>query len=346
MAIKGLTDGQAQFPQIGTLRKGGKKQKNKEGKEIQGKDLTHFRFDSKDYKANLDFLNAYGEEPTEVNIFLPYNTVEENFFTCKEEYDAGGLKHRCDGEIVSVLRIGKNYQRHFAAPCACPGKCKEVGRLKAIIPELKRFAYVVSETHSKNDIANLHQQLTAAEMTFGRLTGIPFVLRRVPETISTPYGQGDKRTRVEKWMLSIEVAPDWSELQLATMRSSALRMAQTPLLAGSEPQYLPSEPVALPQLKAQAEPYTIAPERGTVDYLSSEIWQRFMSAMLTAQSLEHIKECVAGAYKLIERGALPPIARNGIEREERAARDRIQSLASVGAITVPVEIDEEIDPGF
>lgn len=339
MAIKGLTDNQAAFPQIGKLRKGGVKQKSG-NKEIAGRDLTYFRFDSSDSKAAADFSAAYGSEPDTINVFLPYPETDRNFLTCKEKWTAGGLEHRCDGEFVSVLKVGKNYQRQFAKPVKCPGGCKEVGRLLCIIPELKRFAYVTAETHSLNDIANLHQQLKAVETTFGRLNSIPFVLRRRPQQISTPFGEGDRRTRVEKWMLSIEINPEWASLQIEATRVAALHQARSSYLLGSD---TPAPTLSLPSAKnlPQAEVIEVL----DFSYKDSALWQEFMQAVRDADSHDRIDILERSIYDKLISGGLPKHARSAIEREISIGRDRINSLSAglvqVEAVPAPLEPETE-----
>lgn len=214
MAIKRLTR-EASFPLIGKLRKGGVRPES--GKQ-PGKDLTYFRFDTDDAHAMQRFAAAYGNEPAQVNVFLPHQTAAANFSCWQEAYVAGGLTHRCDGETCVIWLDGTKYRTD---PKPCPGGCKEVGRLMVIIPELQRFAYVTVETHSINDIIRLQENLQAVEFLRGDLRGIPFILKRTPVEISTPTADG-KRSRREKWLLSIEVDPVWASLQLEAMHRAAL----------------------------------------------------------------------------------------------------------------------------
>ncbi len=340
MAIRGLTDSRTSFPQIGKLRKGGKKRKNAAGKEIQGEDLTYFRFDSQDAKAIEDFDAAYranGKEPTEINVFFAYPTTDENFLTCKEEYDFGGLKHRCDGEHVSVLRQGKIYQRDMMPRPTCPGGCKEVGRLLCIIPELKRFAYVSMETHSKNDIVNIHGQLKAVETTFGRLNAIPFVLRRKPEMISTPYGKDDSRSRVEKWMLSIEIDPYWAEKQMEATRIAASLQAgrSSYLIQGSAP-----ATYSLPEVHPRLDRSRQLPEYSS-DFKQSETWIKFTEAIARAETEETIDKMERAIYQRMMDGVLPQHARTAIEREILFAREKLDQLVVMPAIAAEVVTEEE-----
>lgn len=215
----------AQFPCLGKLRKGAEKVNDRK----PGADLTYFRFDTKDDHAKTMFEAAYGDEPSEVGVFLPHPTTDRNFDVWQEHWTASSLQHRCDGETCTIwLKRDGTYSQE---PKPCPGGCKEVGRLMVILPVLQRFAYVTVETHSINDIIRLTEQLQAVESLRGTLQSIPFVLRRTPVEISTPSGSNGKRARREKWLLSIEVAPEWAAMQLSEMQNNALGASTTvPLL--------------------------------------------------------------------------------------------------------------------
>src|SRR5262245_30506793 len=145
MAIIGLTDRPASFPQIGVLRKGGpKKQIEKNGRVVDsyGADLKHFRFDSDDTEATKRFAEIYGDEPRSIRVFVPFRTTAENCEAWKEAWTASSLQHRCDGQ--TMVRWLTPQGRYSDEPKACPGGCKQVGRLKVIIPELRRLAYVTA----------------------------------------------------------------------------------------------------------------------------------------------------------------------------------------------------------
>ncbi|MBP8293618.1 MAG: hypothetical protein KAX65_12655 [Caldilineaceae bacterium] len=238
MPIKHLQlDRPAAFPCIGKLRKGGEKQTNTKGKEVMGRDLDHFRFTTDDTDAATAFNAYYGAEPKAVNVFLPYATADENFQAWMEEYRAGGLVRRCDGETCVFSRDAKGVASTLPAPCARPCGCKQVGRLSVIIPELVRMAYVTVETHSVYDIIQLTENLHAAQAMRGDLRGIPFILSRREREISTPTGDGG-RARRKKSLLFIEPDPSWVARQLESMRLAALPQIGTPLLAAPQPRLL------------------------------------------------------------------------------------------------------------
>ena len=218
MPIKGLTNQAPQFPLIGELRKGAPKPENG---NRPGKDLTFFRFTSDLPDVVEAFEAAYDGEPRLINVFLPFQYVDENWEAWQEEWVAGGLKHRCDGEyVVRMLNDDGTYTDPAPETVKCPGGCKPSGRLKVIIRELGRLAYVLVLTTSKWDIHNLDGQLRALYEIKRDLRGIPLQLRRRPERKSMP--QGKKRVRREMWLLSIEAAPTYVQLQLAAQEAAAL----------------------------------------------------------------------------------------------------------------------------
>lgn len=222
MPIKHLqADRPATFPCIGKLRKGGAKQTNAKGKEVMGRDLDHFRFVTDDPDAANAFAAYYGGEPKSVKCFLPYATADENFQAWLEEYRAGGLVHRCDGETCVFHRDAQGRAITVPTPCNKQCGCKQVGRLAIIIPQLVRLAYVTVETHSVYDIIQLTENLHAAQALRGDLRGIPFVLSRREREISTPTDTGG-RARRKKWLLFIEPDPEWVSRQLESMRIAAL----------------------------------------------------------------------------------------------------------------------------
>jgi hypothetical protein len=213
------------FPEIGRVRKGAPK--TEEG--WVGKDLNYFRveFDQKEKVAEAVFRGTYGDQPDEINILLPFNSVDENFEAWREKYVAGGLVHRCDGERVMYeinSETGEPTITNGHPFKACDHKigCVPTGRLKILIPELKRLAFLTVLTTSYHDCMNLSRQLLAILQINGRLAGVPLVLRRRPVEISTPSGPDGKRARRLKSLLSIEADPTWVSLKLNEIQHAAL----------------------------------------------------------------------------------------------------------------------------
>lgn len=226
MPIKRLVKEESSFPRLGVLRKGSPK--SGEGRSTRmGKDLDYFRFDTDDMGAMDAFTDAFGSEPREIDVFLPYESTSENFSFWQESWVAGGLKHRCDGE--TCVRWLTKDGKYSEEPIPCPGGCKEVGRLMVIIPQLQRMAYVTVLTHSINDILELDSNLRAIEAWNGTLQGVPLILHRKEKMVSTP-GKDGKRTSRSKWMLSVEAKPEWVTLQIAKMSNNAMEITDSPAL--------------------------------------------------------------------------------------------------------------------
>lgn len=238
MPIKGLTNRQLAFPEIGSIRKGAAKE---EGKNMPGRDLTYFRveFDEREVEAAAKFKAAYAEKPTEINIVLPFNDIPAMWDAWYEAYVAGRMIARSDGEFFTYLvdhktgeQLVKNGQpitphRDIVGEYTTQrGKVEKIqmkptGRLKVIIPELQRLAYLTVHTTSIYDIANISSQLEAiAHINGGRIAGVPLVLRRRPKKISTPTATG--RARLTKWMLSIEADPEYVKAKLVEIKHLAL----------------------------------------------------------------------------------------------------------------------------
>ena len=205
MPIKGLTDRGMAFPEIGQIRKGAKKGGNR-----PGKDLTYFRveFDEREKMATEKFLSIYGLEPTAIRIILPFDEIDRMWDAWLEAYTAGRMVARSDGEFITyqidtktgdiLVRNGLNVNTGKQAQHPDdniagydyknnPVTFKPSGRLKIIIPDLERAAYVTVLTTSMHDIANISDQLRAfQELNNGVIKGIPFILRRRPRKFPSP----------------------------------------------------------------------------------------------------------------------------------------------------------------
>lgn len=278
MPIAHLTTKEANFPRLGKIRKGSPKVNGQ-----MGKDLDHFRMDSDRYNVMEKFRDVYGDEPKEIRVWLPYQTVEENFDPWMKEYTTGALKRQCDGNNQVIWLEGKSYKGIYNddAPIPCAKKigqtcgCKETGQLRVMVKELFQegvIGYFDVETHSKWDIITLQSNLEAAYRLRPNLCGIPFILRRSPSKISTPMGK-DSRSRVEKWLLTIEPDATWVQKQFQDMYQSAI---------GGSP-----EPMAIP---ASAELYL----EGTIDDEVEEFISREAAAKLwnAAQAIGHDQQSV------------------------------------------------------
>jgi hypothetical protein len=274
MPIKGLTDRGASFPRIGELRKGGEKPTGNK----PGADLTHFRFTSQHSDVTEDFTARYGTHPTAVNCYLPFRTASENFEAWIEEWGAGGLRWRGDGETLVIWQTPDG--KYSQEPKPQPAGGKQAGRLKLIIPELGRLAYVTALTTSINDILEMQSTLDAYEALRGDLRGIPFILSRVPRMVSTP-GKDGQRVRREKWLWHLEAQPAWVQAQLSVMQRDALptgivedryQLESGSMIDAEEVDDIPAHPQ--PQVPAPAQEEAVDWPGPFLDYIATEFGLR------------------------------------------------------------------------
>lgn len=251
MAIKGLTGRGKRFEDLGKLFKGAPKEKKTRSDgtsyETFGKELNYWRFESDREDIAEAFFNAFGATPRELPVYLPFPTAAENLQTCKEAYTAGGIQHRCDGEVCS-LWLDPKTNTYKTTPIPCPtltmdeakakrDGCKPLARLFVFIPALGELGLVTMETHSINDIVNLDSRLPAFEsLPQCALGDIPFTLYRYEASISTP--RDGKRVHVKKWLVGIRPDSEWAGKYLTERQQLLLSpsITQQPLAltAGSD----------------------------------------------------------------------------------------------------------------
>lgn len=215
MPIVGMTTQAPQFPVMGKLRKGGAKSPNR-----PGKDLDYFRYTSETHPESVSAFNHVFSKPQAITVMLPYSTVDENFDAWMEAWQKTRLLHRCDGEYVSMIYDAQRKTYVRPKNTACPGGCKQVGRLNVIVPDLLKAGHVGTvtlETHSKWDIIGIHESLSAYYSMRGNLQGIEFTLYRYQKEISTP-----EHGRQMKWLVGIKPNHEWIVAQLGVQAQAAL----------------------------------------------------------------------------------------------------------------------------
>jgi hypothetical protein len=243
MTIKGLTDRGSKFPEIGQIRKGGKKTDPKK----PGPDLNYFRveFDEGDTRAE-QFEKLYGKEPKAIDIMFPFNEVERVWDAWFEGYTAGRMVARSDGEFFTYLvnvKTGEHMVQNGVDKDGkkvphreivgyyksqdgkdMPIKMKPTGRLVVVIPDLHSLAYLTVHTTSIFDILNISGQIEAIRaMNNGVIAGVPLVMRRREKMISTPdLSDPSKRVRRKKSLISIEADPEWVKKMLLHVKHLAL----------------------------------------------------------------------------------------------------------------------------
>lgn len=305
MPIKGLTGQPNAAPRaMAILRKGSPKQQ-KNGKEIQGKDLDHFRLDPQFQGEGLNkqvleiFHQAYGKEPRAINIWLMDPNPTRNFEAWMEAYGPGYLKARCDRETITLWYNGYRYVNE-PRPCkfneetqSCPLGCKQVGRLLFWIPELFKAGYsgpVLFETHSKHDIANIDSTVNWLSSLTDNIRSIPLTLERVQEEITRPAFNGKERVegrgKMKSWLVRLSAPADWVE-----ERNRASQ--QLAIAPGVIPQLPQVKPLQLPQAATTSE--TVSEP----DLMEAEIMEDPLPEV--AARIQLLRELTGCPYSVIER---------------------------------------------
>jgi hypothetical protein len=258
----------AAFPEIGQLRKG----MPKTDKGYVGSDLkTRFRllFFAGEENAKSRERFTYDAHRGEVEVlpngdilieklivFLPFPDPFECFDSAYEAYTAGRMVARADGEkfirwvdtATGAVKVDNGDPYTPFEPGMIVGKsrggkqepirAKATGRLRIVLPELARLAYVTLHTTSIYDIVHMTEQLKAIQWISqylpGRngVAGIPIVLSRRMTKVTWSQPDGSAK-RVDHGLINLEIDQAWVEKMLVSL-------ADTALPAGVQSALLPS----------------------------------------------------------------------------------------------------------
>lgn len=249
MPISGI--GGAEFPKIGTIRKGDSKES---GKPLNKRDLGPvFRVvfngtDERTVEAQERFVARYGSlQPEEIDAIFTVDSPEEGntWRFWLEAYDKGALVLQTDGNWIqyqrnrktgqAVVRNGRDVEtedrvRYGGGPAYSyysqknkvdvPVYPKAHGYLRILVPALRRLAYLELRTTSFWDCDNIDKNLHAIAHTHGSLKGIPCIIRRRLTPVSKPLPDG-KRFFDDEWLVYVEAAPEWVDDKLAQLEAGA-----------------------------------------------------------------------------------------------------------------------------
>ena len=273
MAIIGLTDRSPSFKELGRLRLGIPKSEAATGgpKEI-GWFRADFRPDAQD--AYALFVAEYGQQPTSIHFRLPFAEIARCWDAFYECYNKFGMLGMSDGKRWLYLRHNKTGELLVkdGVPTHLDGtqvdqetgevylpfepkvpvysytskKGEEVqvfarptGRLRILIPELKRAAYVQIITNSLYNCIHLSEQLAGiaeiAKSAGMNITQVPMTITRRKELISVGFN-GHKQMQ-EHYLLNIEIDPRWMEAQFNYLNELVPGVIKAPLQlpTGTEP---------------------------------------------------------------------------------------------------------------
>ena len=230
MGIYGVTNRAAleeRFPVIGKLRKGGPKQNNQ-----FGKDLEYFRFASDNDAMVKAFRQAYGDQPDTLDVYFPNSNYEAVFQSARELFGQNHLlKEQCDGMYITQWQDGykmvsgkrlcekKCKDTESRPPCPdCP--LKQIGRLSVILLPLLEAGFpgtVTLETHSWNDLYHIADTLAKYEPLVGRA----FRVYRKETRIGRPDKRNNTRAASDKWLVRIEPTQETAILLIEDSKRKA-----------------------------------------------------------------------------------------------------------------------------
>jgi hypothetical protein len=248
MPIAGLTDRLPSFKEIGRLRLGIPKSEMATGGP---KEIPYFRPDFRPDAADsfAAFLAIYGDKPTEIHIRLPFPQIDRCWDAFYEVYNTTGmlgmadgmrwlyLRHNKTGELLvkdgvpiqaqglpaddigmAYLPFDKNvpvYSHISKKGGDVAVYAKPTGRLKVLIPELKRAVFIQVITHSTYNCRKISSQLAGIEIIAHNagmtLPMVPMILSRRKELISVSIN--GKKSMQDHYLLNIEIDPVWMEAQ-------------------------------------------------------------------------------------------------------------------------------------
>lgn len=190
MAIKnGLTP---RFAEVGKIKIGGKGETRptKDGKGTYQIPVKYDHFvvttteKGKDGNFIIDkeIMSKLGNEPKEIPIRLPFDSIDMNFFTSFQYYH--GNKCVCKGDGEHAVRVGQDgIEKNIKCDTSeCEylkaEKCKVSGILSCHIPHSLQVGGVYRfRTHSWNSVSNILASLEyISENTKGILQGLPLKL--------------------------------------------------------------------------------------------------------------------------------------------------------------------------
>ena len=244
MPINGLTKGiEAAFKESFRLRKGVEKDENNPAWKPE--DLTYFRPDFRpdEKESAAIFYSAYGKEPERIFIRFPFRDIDRCWdanYTC---YNKSGqllhagdipgreglyfhyLRHNKTNELLVRNNVDKSgnyvpfdprvpvysYKSRKGEDVAVYAKTE--GRLKFMVPELKRAVFGLLVTKSIYDCANISKEFLAITELISNV-GYPLPMvkmilsRRWDMVCCTIHGQN--KHMEQKNLCHIDMDPEWS----------------------------------------------------------------------------------------------------------------------------------------
>ena len=174
MPIKNLTD-RRRLPRLGKIHLGIKKKNNK----------------GMEYPHEVDYFvcppkvqEVYGEKPKELKIMFPVENPGVFFQQYYKRYSYSLLKCKGDGEKAMTWDEDLGGMKEIECPCHYldEGKCKRIGILQFMLPDVAGAGVWQVTTSSWNSIVDINSGIDYIKALAGRIRMIPLILKRVPTT--------------------------------------------------------------------------------------------------------------------------------------------------------------------
>jgi hypothetical protein len=172
------------LPALGNVKLGGKKEGQKYSVKFDSFVITtRDRGPDGMFKRDDEIHRRLGtDKPMGLDVRLPFETPEQNFYAQMVHYSGKTRAYQCDGHVGQDLSTG------VAGPCrkrrgeAC--QCKPYGRLSLILEAAPTFGGVhVFRTTSWESVAGLQSTLKLFFLQFGSLRGLPLRLVAYPAEV-------------------------------------------------------------------------------------------------------------------------------------------------------------------
>ena len=163
------------MPRLGKIRLGVKVKSGKSGREYP-KETAHF-------VVPPEVADVYGDEPTELDVLLPMENIEDVFPQAYKFYGSQrGVKCIGNGEIAR--RLVDDAKRTFEeVKCPCElldqKKCARRASLMVILPKVSMGGIYQIDTTSFNSIVDINSGIDYIRLLIGRVAMVPLKLKRV-----------------------------------------------------------------------------------------------------------------------------------------------------------------------
>jgi len=212
--IKNLSD-RRRLPRLGIIRLGLKAKSAKTGNE--------YPVETPYFVCPPEVQKVYGERPTELDVMLPINNLDE-VFPCAYKYYGSSKGLKCQGDGEKAWRVNEDTKEMEQVECPCKlleeGKCKQTGMLMVMIPKVSVGGIYQVRTSSYNSIVDINSGLDYVSALLGRFALVPLKLRRV----KTETHHEDKKQN----HYTLQIIFDADVETLNALRSDTVRVLEHP----------------------------------------------------------------------------------------------------------------------